>query len=181
MGTPFHEGDVAPIPRRTFVTLARIGVSNPGTRQHVRENADRGLDSPTISGLNSLARLWQSAHREEAPLPVDQLLKKNFWIVLLPLIAIAAFLNAKSVTQLVGIGVMPDEKQLSVPPAVAKTPPQAFSVGRNPSAEPILSRNPFDHVTGTLKPPPVDESAGAGTTPVDSTDPFSAPACDGVK
>lgn len=114
-------------------------------------------------------------------MPVDQLLKKNFWLVLLPLIAIAAFLNAKSVTQLIGVGVMPDEKQLSTPPAVAKTAPQLASTSRNPSAEPILSRNPFDHVTGTLKPPPVDDTAGTASTAVDSTDPFSAPACDGVK
>ena len=51
---------------------------------------------------------------------VDQLLKKNFWLVILPMIAIAALLNAQAVTQLVGVGLGPDEKALSTPPPVAK-------------------------------------------------------------
>jgi general secretion pathway protein C len=111
---------------------------------------------------------------------VDQLLKRNFWIVILPLIAIAALLNAQAVTQLVGIGLGPDEKALATPPAVGRSAPAA-TTARNPSAEPILDRNPFDHVTGSLKPPPVDENAGAPAGPVDTSDPWNAPKCDGVK
>src|SRR5688572_12636008 len=113
-------------------------------------------------------------------MPIDQVLKKNFWIVILPLVAIAAFLNAQAVTQLFGIGLMPDEKALSAPPAVAKVAPMLSSTARSTSAEPILVRNPFDHVTGTLKPPPVSETTGVATT-LDTTDPWNAPACDGVK
>lgn len=110
---------------------------------------------------------------------VDQLLKKNFWIVILPLVAIAALLNAQAVTQLVGIGLGPDEKALSAVPAVARVGPAPAATTRNPSAEAILNRNPFDHVTGSLKPPPVaDENASAG--PVDTSDPWNAPKCDGV-
>jgi len=113
---------------------------------------------------------------------VDQLLKKNFWIVILPLIAIAALLNAQAVTQLVGIGLGPDEKALAAPPAVAKLAPASGASARNPSAEAILNRNPFDHVTGSLKPPPVsDEVAGGPSGPVDTSDPWNAPKCDGVK
>ena len=113
---------------------------------------------------------------------VDQLLKKNFWIVILPLIAISALLNAQAVTQLVGIGLGPDEKALAAPPPIAKVAP-ASATGRNPSAEPILSRNPFDHVTGSLKPPPVSDDDGsvASGGPVDTSDPWNAPKCDGVK
>src|SRR5262249_58341647 len=95
---------------------------------------------------------------------VDQLLKRNFWIVILPLVAIAALLNAQAVTQLVGISLGPDEKALAMPPAVAKIGPSVGTTTRNPTAEPILNRNPFDHVTGSLKPPPVsdeNESASA--------------------
>ncbi len=113
---------------------------------------------------------------------VDQLLKKNFWIVILPLVAIAALLNAQAVTQLVGIGLGPDEKALSAPPPVAKIAPASGASARNPSAEPILSRNPFDHVTGSLKPAPVsDEDHSAPSGPLDTSDPWNAPKCDGVK
>jgi len=112
-------------------------------------------------------------------MPVDQLLKKNFWLVVLPLVAIAALLNAQACTQLVGIGLTPDEKQLAAPPPVAKAPPAPPASGR-PSVDAIFSRNPFDHVTGSLHPPaPVEDTAAAG--PIDTSDPFSAPNCDGVK
>ncbi len=111
---------------------------------------------------------------------IDQLLRKNFWLVVLPLVAIAALLNAQAITQLVGISLTPDEKALAAPPPVAKVAPMSNASARNPSAEPILSRNPFDHVTGSLHPPPVDDTAVASTN-LDTSDPFNAPLCDGVK
>jgi len=110
----------------------------------------------------------------------DQLLKKNFWIVVLPLVAIAALLNAQAITQLVGIGLSPDEKALSAPPPVAKGAPTGGSTNKTANAEPILTRNPFDHVTGSLKPPVVDENATSAAV-VNNDDPWTAPACDGVK
>ncbi|MBS2018979.1 MAG: general secretion pathway protein GspC [Deltaproteobacteria bacterium] len=110
----------------------------------------------------------------------DQLLKKNFWIVVLPLVAIAALLNAQAITQLVGIGLAPDEKQLSAAPPVARVAPSGGSSTRSPSADPILSRNPFDHVTGSLKPPVVDDTAATATVS-NNEDPWAAPMCDGVK
>lgn len=111
---------------------------------------------------------------------VDQLLRKNFWLVVLPLVAIAALLNAQAVTQLIGISLTPDEKALAAPPPVAKVTPMANASARNPSAEPILARNPFDHVTGPLRPPVVEETAVASTT-FDASDPWNAPVCDGVR
>ncbi len=110
----------------------------------------------------------------------DQLLRKNFWLVVLPLVAIAALLNAQAVTQLVGISLTPDEAALAAPPPVAKVTPMSNSAARTPNAEPILSRNPFDHLTGSLHPPVVDDTAAASTT-LDTSDPFNAPICDGVK
>lgn len=113
---------------------------------------------------------------------VDQLLKKNFWIVILPLIATAALLNAQAVTQLIGIGLGPDEKALSAPPPIARVAPPSRTSAREASAEPILNRNPFDHVTGSLKPPPVsDDTTTTPSGPLDTSDPASAPRCDGVK
>lgn len=112
---------------------------------------------------------------------VDQLLKKNFWIVILPLVGVAALLNAQAVTQLVGISLGPDEKALATPPPVAKIAPMSNASARSTSAEKILDRNPFDHVTGSLKPPPVDDSVAAPAGPMDTSDPWNAPKCDGVK
>lgn len=113
---------------------------------------------------------------------VDQLLRRNFWIIMLPLVAVAALLNAQAVTQLIGIGLTPDEKALSAPPPLAKIAPVSNGAARNPSAEPILSRNPFDHVTGSLHPPvAVDTASGGAAADVDITDPWQAPMCDGVK
>jgi general secretion pathway protein C len=112
---------------------------------------------------------------------VDQLLKKNFWIVILPLIAIAALLNAQAVTQLVGISLGPDDKALAAAPPTAKAVSSAAASGRNISVEPILNRNPFDHVTGSLKPPPVSDDTTASSGPLDTSDPWNAPKCDGVK
>ena len=132
--------------------------------------ACRSLCRPRTSGLS---RLWT--------MQVDQLLKKNFWIVILPLVAIAALLNAQAVTQLVGISLGPDEKALAAAPAIAKVAPASGASARSLSAEPILNRNPFDHVTGSLKPPPVSDEASPSSGEVDTSDPWSAPKCDGVK
>ncbi len=112
---------------------------------------------------------------------VDQLLRKNFWLVLAPLVMLAAALNAKAITQLVGISLGADEKQLSAPPLIAKTPPMASGQQSHATnAEAILSRNPFDSVTGALNKKPVDDSPVA-SAPLDLSDPMSAPPCDGVK
>jgi len=114
------------------------------------------------------------------PMAFDQLLKRNFWVVTLLLVAAAAFLNAQAITQLVGIAVAPDDKQLAIAPAVGKTIPPTAGGGRTLSADRILSRNAFDHVAGPLRTAPIVSDAVASTD-LDSSDPYSAPSCDGVK
>jgi general secretion pathway protein C len=110
---------------------------------------------------------------------LDQIIKRNFWAPLLVLIAAAAFLNAQAVTQLIGVGLAADEKQLSLPPLTAKTPLAATALGGHATlADPILSRNPFDSVTGPLNKKVSDEQA---TAVADLSDPMNAPPCDGVK
>jgi general secretion pathway protein C len=112
---------------------------------------------------------------------VDQLLRKNFWLVIAPLVMLAALLNAKAITQLVGINLGADEKQLSAPPILAKTAPMASGQEAHATnAEAILSRNPFDSVTGALNKKPVEDSPVAAAA-LDLSDPMSAPPCDGVK
>ena len=114
----------------------------------------------------------------------DQVLKKNFWAVLLALIAIVAFLNARGITQLVGASLAVDQKQLAMAPPSARGAPQAAEAPfHNSSAKAIIERNPFDSQTGPLNAKALDltdETVGAGAPP-DMSDPMNAPQCEGVK
>jgi general secretion pathway protein C len=117
---------------------------------------------------------------------VDQLLKNNFWAVLLALVAVIAFLNAEGVTQLVGASLAPDDKQLSAasPLAKASLPQPGDAPFHSTNADHILSRNPFDSVTGPVigqSIPLPDAPAVDSAQAIDNTDPMNAPACDGVK
>jgi general secretion pathway protein C len=115
---------------------------------------------------------------------IDQVLKKNFWAVLLALVAVVAFLNAIGITQLVGASLAPDEKQLTQasPLARALAPAASSAPFHTTSAEPILSRNPFDSVTGPLNAVPLDlTNDKAEEKGPDLSDPMNAPVCEGLK
>jgi general secretion pathway protein C len=116
---------------------------------------------------------------------VDQLLKRQFWVVILVLTSVAAFFDAQGVTQLAGAGLAPDESALAAPPVVSRLPPSASGgTSHSISADAILSRNPFDSVTGPLNlvaAAASDSAEAAPMAPLDMSDPFNAPACDGVK
>ena len=112
---------------------------------------------------------------------VDQLIRRNFWAVLLVPVGLLAYVSAKTVTSVAGaLFLTPDEKHLTTPPLVARTAPTASAVTRVTSADVILSRNPFDHVAGALNAPPPSDTPEA-TAAVDTSDPMTAPRCDGVK
>src|SRR5215472_2757755 len=104
----------------------------------------------------------------------DKLLKRHFWAVILVLVSIAAALDAQGIMQVVGVRLAPDEKLLATQPLLARVASSAGSASPHAtSAEPILSRNPFDSVTGPLNLAPPVESA-AEPTPLDLSDPFNA-------
>src|ERR1700722_19612493 len=88
---------------------------------------------------------------------VDQVLKKNFWAVLLVLVGGVAFLNAQGLTQIVGAGLAPDEKQLATlsGPGRSTAPAPSSAPFHVTSADAILSRKPFDSVTGPLHAQPI--------------------------
>ena len=112
---------------------------------------------------------------------IDKVLKRHFWAVILALVAIAAFLDAQGMMQFVGVSLDPDDKQLALPPLVARTAAvSASSTSHSTSADPILSRNPFDSVTGPLNALPVPEETPQAA-PLDLSDPYGAPDCDGVQ
>ncbi len=111
---------------------------------------------------------------------IDTLLKRHFWAVILLLIAVAAFFDAQGIMQVVGASLGADDKQLAAPPLAARVPPTPGSASPHAtSAEPILARNVFDSVTGPIVPKAAsDEPVEA---PLDLSDPYNAPECDGYK
>ena len=111
---------------------------------------------------------------------VDQVLKRHFWLVILPLTALAAFLAASGISEIARAALAVDAKQLAAPPIVSKAAPSAPATPDHPtSADPILARNPFDSVTGPLNRVAVDSDAAAQQA--DLSDPMNAPPCDAVK
>jgi general secretion pathway protein C len=113
---------------------------------------------------------------------LDKLLKRHFWAVILLMTAVAAFLDAQGVMHVVASSLGADEKQLAAAPLAARLPPPLVTAGQHATnADPILSRNPFDSVTGPLNLAPPVEEFDAGAAPPDLTDPFNAPECDGVR
>jgi general secretion pathway protein C len=107
----------------------------------------------------------------------DALLKKYFLVVLLGLIALSAYFEAKGATQLFGAALLMPAST-TTPGA---SPVSTFTVPqREPrSAEPIIERNPFDSVTGSLHPKP-DEALVPKPVAPDLSDPLAASACDGI-
>ncbi|HEX4449119.1 MAG TPA: type II secretion system protein GspC, partial [Polyangiaceae bacterium] len=117
-------------------------------------------------------------------MPIDQLLKRHFWAVILLLVGIAAFLDAQGIMHIVGASLGADETQLAVPPLSARLPaPPTTATPHATSAEPILSRNAFDSVTGPLNatPPPAASEIAMAPPTIDLSDPYNAPQCDGVQ
>jgi general secretion pathway protein C len=111
---------------------------------------------------------------------LDQILRRYFWAVVGSLVAIVAFLHAQALTQIIGffrLGL--DATQLSAAPPVPRTAPSGASSARTLSAEAILSRNPFDSVTGPLNKPVLPDEVVAAAP--DMSDPMHAPHCEGLK
>ena len=113
---------------------------------------------------------------------IDKLLKRHFWAVILALVAIAAFFDAQGIMQIVGASLGADDKQLAAAPARRGCRRRRLGESARHGADAILSRNPFDSVTGPLerrRAAEVAKSRGAPPPP-DMSDPFNAPDCDGV-
>jgi general secretion pathway protein C len=115
-------------------------------------------------------------------MPLDQLLKRHFWAVILALVAVAAFLDAQGIMHLVGAGLGADTSQLTAVPLSERGVPAALTASPHAtSAEAILARNPFDSVTGPLNAVASAQEVVETAAPPDLSDPYNAPECDGVK
>jgi general secretion pathway protein C len=116
---------------------------------------------------------------------LDALAKRFFPGIVLALIALAAYFQASGIMQLaagayLGGGTSPADDKAT---GAARPAPTAASDAHGPkTAEPILSRNPFDSVAGPLNlAPETDEAAAAPKQELDLSNPLTAADCGGVQ
>ncbi len=111
---------------------------------------------------------------------VERLARRSFGFVVAALVAVAIYFQAAGTVELVA------SKALAVPvstgPSAAdakiRRPPRlASSRGSTASGDVILSRNPFDSITGPLDRTPLSLSVPEPTKRLDLSDPLSAPEC----
>jgi len=107
---------------------------------------------------------------------VDLILRRHFWAFTLMLVALASFLGARGVMQIIGLRLAPGAGELALPPLLVGRPTALAEVHAT-SADSILSRNPFDSQTGPLNRP----AAAAAPPPGLNSDVYAAPPCDSVK
>lgn len=109
----------------------------------------------------------------------DLFLKRYFAGVLLLVVALTAYLQARGVSYLLSAALSPDTA-LVLPPSVAFRPPKA----ERPSALAIRERNPFDSVTGPLSGQQLElpgYKREEEEKVLDVSDPLSVGLCPGVK
>lgn len=111
---------------------------------------------------------------------LDAILKRYFPAVVCLLIALAAYFQASGMGELVASSALLDPSSMPPPPPAPKgglghTPQGAE---RTVNAGPILSRNPFDSVTGPLDGKQIDLPQQPETPAPDGSDPYADPICD---
>lgn len=114
----------------------------------------------------------------------DLILKRYFPVVLLALVAVAAYFQASGITQVIGTALAVDEKGLLAggPTPLKAGAAEAASSHHQMTAAKIIERNPFDSKVGNLNPPPAPEASATEpeVPPLPPTeDPYGAPACEG--
>ncbi len=114
---------------------------------------------------------------------LDSELKQYFPAVICVMIGTAAYFQAAGMGQLVASSALLDPASMPDPPPPSRAAfPGGASAGpeRATSGDPILSRNPFDSVTGPLDGKAVSLNPVPEAPPV-STDPYDDPVCDVAK
>jgi general secretion pathway protein C len=116
---------------------------------------------------------------------LDALAKRFFPGIVLALIALAAYFQASGIMQLVAgayLGGGPSPGEDKAAGAVRPAPTTATDAPGQKTAEPILSRNPFDSVAGPLNlAPESDDAAAAPKQELDLSNPLTAADCGGIQ
>lgn len=108
---------------------------------------------------------------------LDPLLRKYFALLVLALVALGAYFQAKGATQLVGAAFVSPVPSGS---AARQATHGALALAHEPkSAEPIIERNPFDSVTGPLTGKAIEIPVPKAEE-LETKDPLEVAACDGV-
>ncbi len=114
---------------------------------------------------------------------LDTILKRYFPLIILGLIAIAAYFQAAGVSRWVGGRFAVDAPTLVAVPSASSSshsaaPASSLAELHSRSGEAILGRNPFDSVTGPLvKPVASGDADGGAAPPVDFSNPYTAADC----
>lgn len=113
----------------------------------------------------------------------DAIFKRYFPAIICLLIGIAAYFQASGMGQLVASSVSLDPSATPVAPAAPHVPLPVAGGGQDhaSNAGAIISRNPFDSVTGPLDAKSVDPLATAAPTVDANRDPYQDPICDIAK
>ena len=106
--------------------------------------------------------------------------RRHFWIVVLNVLSVTAYLHADALRSLLGARLAPDASRLALIPMHAAPPSGSASKARDLSPAVIFARNAFDSVTGPLRDRATALVPG-GVTQADFEDPMDAPPCQGVK
>jgi len=113
---------------------------------------------------------------------LDTDLKRYFPAVICVMIGTAAYFQASGMGQLVASSALLDPSSMPPPPPPPRVGPSLGGAGaaRSFSADPILSRNPFDSVTGPLDGKALDINPPAEAASL-NTNPYADPVCDVAK
>ncbi len=110
---------------------------------------------------------------------LDAILKRYFPAVVCLLIAVAAYLQASAMGEIVASSVLLDPSSMPPPPPMKGGPAVSMPGSeRSTNAAPILARNPFDSVTGPLDGKQLELPQPTEAPPTDTSDPYADPACD---
>lgn len=107
---------------------------------------------------------------------VDAIAKRYWVLVSGGLVAMAAYLQASGVGQLVAAHLTP-----TAPPPVATSRAHDSAALADKNAGPILARNPFDSITGPLDGKTIHVADTPLPPPVAGADPYQDPPCSGFK
>ena len=112
----------------------------------------------------------------------DRIVRTSFWTMPLALVVVAAFLDARAVSNLVGSVLSPPPAPRVFASLASQHRPlqAADAMPHEISAATLFARNPFDSQTGPLGAE-LPESTDVVDAPAGLADPMNAPACDGVK
>lgn len=113
----------------------------------------------------------------------DAIFKRYFPALLCLLIGVAAYFQASGMGQIVAASIALDPSATPVAQASPRPVPQAAGVNQDhtTSAGAIISRNPFDSVTGPLDGKPIEPLPSASAAPDANRDPYQDPSCDVAK